>query len=316
MRFLPFIAFCCTYALPVVAQEWTARLPPDSHFIGGVAATSVPAMHIHCAVETVQLAPVTQSRWFEVSVAPPWQVVIGFTPALIPLPQTQRAEVILYVDETGYRLPPVGFNELDGGWEVQLAMTDPMFAALTEARRLVMQVGPSTAWELPVAGLSDALATITSACGKAWVDTGHPAPASFASAVPMDLVVKAKQAVAITCGHDIFAIGPRGLSTANVDGDAVPDVILDYNDITCGPNQRRPNVCGANTCSIDVFLSKTFATSGRPEGILGVGAGTVPLSNGNVAVSAMGNYGMCQSQEPCSFLFYWDGAALSELTKQ
>lgn len=313
MRLIALIALWFASALPAVAEAWTARLPPDSHYIAGVAETPMPAVQIYCAAKTVQLAPITQSRWFEVSIAPPWQVVIGFTPALIPVPQTQNVEVTLFVDETGYRLPPVGFNELDGGWETQLALSDPMFIALAQAKRLVMQVGPSTAWELPVAGMSEALATITSACGKAWVDTGHPAPSSLTGAVPMDLVPQARRAVALTCGQDIFAIGPHGLKSANIDGDGVPDVILDYNDITCGPRALRPNVCGASTCSIDVFLSRTFAATGRPENLLGTSAATVPLSNGAVAVSASGNFSMCQSTASCAFLFYWDGTSFKEL---
>lgn len=300
---------------PLTAQGWTAEVSRDEIYDAGRVFMPGRMINISCAAPTGRANVTPDSRWWEVSVAPPWQYLLDFANPMVPEAQVgYEVEMILFADGTGYKLPLVSLNELEGGWQVILPMSDPVFGAAAVASRLILQVGPGTAWELPVAGLAGGLNQIRDICVSGWQARGIPGSAGAIAtpAAALDLRAVAAQFAAQGCGSTP-QLGLHALKEADIDGDGHKDVVLDYNDIACGADRRRPQVCGMNTCSIDVFLSRTFPQTGQPENLLGTSAAFVPLSNGSVAVSASGNLSMCQSTEPCAFLFYWDGARFTDL---
>ncbi len=321
MRLIAFILLFTLSTSSLFAQGWSAKITSDSAYVGGWASIPGNGVGFSCAARSPLNGSVIDSQWFESSIAQPWWFLVRISETLIPASIQQRADVVLFVDQTGYRLPPVFHNELEGGWQVELPMRDPMFAAMAGASRLVLQVGAESAWELPVAQLGSALDELRQACAATWVTTGYAPPADFGAIAsrpqpPPDggaYLRQAAEGFAASNCSDFFVLGEGALRSANIDGDGIPDIVLDYNNITCNNDGRRPGVCGASLCSIDVFLSKTFARSGQPEQLLGMSSDLVLLTNGNHAVVTSGNLSMCQSTQGCAFYWYWNGSAFTEL---
>lgn len=302
MRLLSALMFCMTLCSGAVAQSWQADLSRDAAYLAGDVSYPGLGMRFTCHARAPEHGNVIDSIWFESTIAPPSQFLIGFSDPLVPLGPLYRDDLTLFVGQTGYRLPRVSWNELNSGWETLVGVSDRMFAALPNATRLVLHVGNTQAWELPVNGLATSLAQAQAHCTKAW-QGAVPAP---------DLRRMAERFAASNCS-DFFTLGPQAIRTANIDGDGIPDIVLDYNAITCDNDNKRPGVCGASLCSVDIFLSRTFAKTGQPEQLLGMSAELVPLSNGNQAVATSGNLSICQSTEPCAFYWYWDGHSFTQL---
>lgn len=307
-------------ASPATAQDWTAQISDDRVFDGGWATAPGRSVGMHCAARKPGQGPAMDSQWVETTIPDPWRFVLSFSDQLFPGPAYQRDDVILFIDQTGYRLPTVYQNELAGGWEVTLSLTDPLYRAMTTGQRMVMQVGPDAAWEIPMQGAGRAIEQVVAVCAATWQRTGNRPPNALTApgepGARQDVGLRhwAEQSASTACS-DFFTAGPNGFLTANIDGDGIPDVIVNYNDITCDNDGRRPGVCGASLCSVDVFLSRTFARTNRPEQLLGMSAAFVDLSNGNQALSITGNLSMCQDRPDCTFLWYWDGGQFTELPR-
>lgn len=145
VRLAAFLSLFLIWSVPIYAQGWTAKITRDAVYDAGRVSLPGYTMGISCAARAAQRGPVLGSQWWEVSVAPPWQYLINFSDQLVPIaPHEIYVQMTLFVDQTGYQLPRVLRNELEGGWQVMLPMTDQMFAALKTASRLVLQVGANT----------------------------------------------------------------------------------------------------------------------------------------------------------------------------
>ena len=109
-------------------------------------------------------------------------------------------------------------------------------------------------------------------------------------------------------------IEPDAFLTGDIDGDGVPDVVLDWRSVQCQGSMRYP-FCGASTCTADVYLSSAYHRTGYPEALLALGVRLQPLSNGAMAVAVGGTLSDCYAvgKDSCEFLFYWNGYDLVKL---
>ncbi len=275
-----------------------------------------------CFARSPKQAPVLSSQWHTVNVAQPWHYLFETTPALVPLPPTvTEVEMILFVDGTGYRLPPVTFNALEGTWQVTLPMNDPMIRSLGTASALVLQVGAAHAWSLPTEGLKAGLKELQDECISTWNAAGVPTPGGFsappAAATPAPAAAPAGgftlpgqvQAHANRDCSGVATFNENALQAGDLDGDGAPDIVLDWGRVLCIGQSMR-GFCGAANCQYDIFLStQGYALS---DTRLAVSATLVPHRTGRMAIGFAGTAGVC-SQIDCSVPWLWNGAAFVQV---
>jgi hypothetical protein len=124
----------------------------------------------------------------------------------------------------------------------------------------------------------------------------------------------ARAHAAQVCGG-VPAMAAEALVTGNLDGDGLPDAVLDLRGVTC-PGRSYQDHCGAAACDIEIFLSRLFPAKGLPETILGLGATVAPLDNGLDGVLVGGLPSACNALPPgsdCRIGLYWTGTALAIL---
>lgn len=313
MRSLTLLIALLLTPFAAIAQEWRATLSSDNAYVGGWVGIPSYALGFSCAARAPAQGSVINSTWFETSIAPPWHYLIGISENLIPYEQGTRNDLILFVDQTGYRLPPTAHNEMEGGWQFELPMTDGLFAQLPKASRLVLQVGTQAAWELPVANLGPALDTLRNTCAQTWIATGFAAPAGLdpitgpvapapAANTPFHLPPQVQAFADARCNGPA-RIGPQALQAGDLDFDGRPDVLMDWNDVLC-PGETRSGYCGAANCSIDFFMStRGYA---HTYDVLAVGAQILPHLSGALGVRMGGTARVC-AEIDCSAVNLWNG---------
>lgn len=321
MRIAGLIGVLLMLATSSAAQDWTAKIARDDVYHSSVLSLA-GAAHLSCYARAPENAPIVASQWHTVNVGQPWHYLFEAMQALVPVePTVLEVEMILFVDGTGYRLPPVVRNELEGTWQVILPMGDPMVTALKSARRLVLQVGTAHAWELPVAGLATGLKEIQDACISSWNAIGLPtppgvggtpsaparpaaAPAQAGFALPASLQAYANQQCRGSAGF------PQGaLKAGDLDADGAPDVVMDWGTITCN-GQRLRNFCGAANCQFDVFLSsRGYALS---DTRLATRLEIVTHRSGRMGLGMGGTASVC-GQIDCSVPWLWNGTAFVQV---
>ena len=308
-------------AAPLAAQNWNADVSDDGGYAGGFVVYPGLGMGFNCAARSVQNKPLMETMWFESTVAPPYQFQITFDQNLVPSDRPQRSDIVMFVDQTGYRLPAMEWNELDGEWQVNLSMTDASIRALQTVTRLVLQVGSQAAWDIPVTGLGPALEQARQHCAATWLATGNPAPSGFGSItaaanppVPqpqpgMFELPTQVQAYANQQCNGQAAIAPDALQAGDLDRDGVPDVVMNWRDVLC-PGETLSGFCGAANCSIHVFLSSRGYAN--PWAMLGTGVGIVPHRSGALALDIGGTFSVC-GQGACDTPWIWTGSEFEQV---
>ena len=231
---------------------------------------------------------------------------------------TPRTDVMLVVGTTGYRIPQLAYNELFGAWEADLPANDAVFEVIADAAEVELRSAQRSI-VIPTLGFPDGLRSLTLYCqtmfamiGKPWAaGTGHainptPGPAQIPPASG-SMRTAAEARLWQGCGGAFKAPDSAFLS-GEIDGDGIPDVLLDWGSVTCLNGIPRP-FCGASQCAAEAFVSSVLARRGAPIDFLGLGASLVPLTNGNMAVSMGGSMSSCAhiGKSDCAFLYYWNG---------
>ncbi|WP_102107929.1 hypothetical protein [Oceaniglobus roseus] len=320
MRGSLLFALLLTAAGRLAAQGWQAELSDDGGYAIGTALYSGLPLVFDCAARSVQNPLPADRMWPDYTHAPPWQVLIGAGDALVRASGAERADILLLVDQTGYRLPPLRWNGMDEAWQVALSMGDPMLAALRSASRLVMQVGTEAAWEIPVAGLGAALDAAQAYCGAAWVAAGEAPPPGIAAPPAAPPALPSPQGGAFALPSQIQAhadakcegratISPDALQAGDLDGDGAPDVVMDWGGVQCAGRTSRL-FCGAANCSLDVFASSRGY--GDPIHMLGTALTFVALPSGGLGLKLDGTYSIC-GETDCDAPFVWSGNRLVQL---
>ncbi len=311
-------------AAPLAAQSWIADLSDDGGYAGAIVTYPGVGMGFNCAARSIQNKPIMDTMWFESTVAPPYQFQIEVGDKLIPTDPWERSDIVLFLDQTGYRLPTVGWNEMDGGWQVNLSMTDASIRSLQSTSRMVLQVGTQAAWEIPVVGLGPALEKARQFCAATWIATGYPPPPGFgaitaAAPVAPTLAPAAQsgvfqlpsqiQAFADKQCQGAAAIQASALQAGDLDNDGHPDVTVNWRDVTCA-GQSFNTFCGAANCSIDVFMSSRGYVN--PVQMLGTSVGIGPHRTGRLALGIGGTYGLC-GETGCDTPWLWTGTDFEQI---
>ncbi|MEO0746158.1 MAG: hypothetical protein AAFY49_12495 [Pseudomonadota bacterium] len=284
------------------AQVWQARSFDGGHYV-------VHTVRADVSVDLVCLAPSLQRR-------PPMEVeqheilpmAAGMTRLEIGMDRVPvgnaivRNDVVLWADQTGYRLPPISFSELDSVWQVDIAAADPLWAALSQARAIVLAPGQDQAWQLPVAGLATALSQLQSDCAAAW-SAAQSAPGTVT--VPQQVINRVTQG----CGAPT-PLPAEAVQAGDLDRDGTPDFVVDWGGIRCPGTLPRP-FCGAANCSQMVFLSSRGYANALDY--LGTSLSIVPHRSGVLALQITGSFSLCGMQnEKCAAPRVWDGTSFVE----
>ena len=311
MRLLSALLIWIVLATSAASQSWQAKLTRDAAYIAG--SVSYPGLGIGfaCHSRAPERGSVINSDWFEASIGKPGQFLIDFSTALVPSGMSRRSDLILVVDQTGYRLPSVGWNDMLSSWETSVGVTDALFGALPTASRLILQVGTQQAWELPVNGLGAAVDQARAHCMAAWNGVvfalpAAPAPAP-AAGQPFQLPPQI-QAYANGQCNGPARIGVDALQAGDLDRDGIPDVVVDWRDVLC-PGESYSGFCGAANCSIDIFVSSRGYA--RPFQMLGTSAGIGPGRGGGLVVQVNGTYGLC-GHTGCDAPWVWTGSTFEQ----
>ena len=317
------VLLACLFGSAALAQSWVAAVNDDGGYAYGYARAEGLPMAFACNARSVQNRPLIEVGAHEEQPTAPYAMRIEFWGKTIPETGVDtRADMVLWADDTGYQLPPVVRDEFYGYWWVEISMGDPIFPEFAGASRLVLAVGQDAVWELPMAGLSQAVEQAQQHCAATLVATGYPAPAWFGpvAAAPQQPTPAAPTPGAFTIPQQVIThanrlcegtaiIEPDALQAGDLDGAGVPDVVLDWNHIRCPPPMMARAFCGAANCSVDVFMSSKGYVD--PEQMLGTGPGLVPLSNGRMGLGLTGSASMCGwDNERCLQPWIWNGFQL------
>lgn len=306
-----------------IAQTWEAALNDDGGYAYGYARAEGLPMAFACTVRSIQNRPLIEVNAHEEQPTAPYTMRIEFFGKTIPETGVQtRADMVLWADDTGYQLPPVVRDEFFGYWYVELSMGDPIFPEFAGAARLVLAVGQDAVWEIPTAGLSQAVEQAQQHCAATLVATGNPAPAWFGpvtaarqAAAPATPTPGAFTVPGQVIGHanrlceGAATMEPDALLAGDIDGDTIPDVVLDWNHIRCAPPMMARAFCGAANCSVDVFMSSKGYVD--PEQMLGAAPALVSQPDGRMGLMISGSLSMCgQNGENCARPWVWTGTQL------
>jgi hypothetical protein len=233
--------------------------------------------------------------------------------------QVSRNDVLLVIGAGAYRLPRIAWDDYTSDWSLILQARGPMFDAISAVRSFEIRSDAGTVI-LGTSGFASGYANLINTCRRQFAAARQPwrsgpmvVAAQVAPAAPVAPVTMRQAAeadVAKGCnGPSTYE--PDAFLSAEIDGDGVADVVLDWRKIKCSGTFSQP-FCGASMCSADVYLSGSYARTNAPKQLLAAGVRLQSLSNGNMAVGVGGSLADCYGigADNCEFLYYWNGADL------
>lgn len=306
-----------------LAQEsWTARTFDSGTYLMAGASHSGSGVSFECTAPSPQGRPAIETGSYEMHVSKPFEAIISFQDSLFDwAPPYTQSNVILALDGAGFRLPPFDLDELSGT-AVYVPMADTLMLAFLNAQNVTLYSGTGKTYQLPTAGLADALRTAFTYCIDRWIVVGAQMPPALAGfrqgaaspALPggaLAMRAKAEANIQRSCGGPA-EIGSLAIASADIDGDGIDDVLVDFGQLTCLQGPPRP-FCGASRCSATIFLS----ARARPYEMIVLGASLIPLSNGLHGVAVGGGLHECraagQEGTGCQIIWYWNGTEMVQL---
>ena len=294
-----------------MAQGWSLRTGDDSSFFtGAIHAPEGIEMMLLCGERSPQGVSPEVTGNMEPDITPAQVLRLNLSTRDIGQPQhgaPPRADVMIVTGSTGYRLAAVRWNEMFGVWEADLAANDAVFAAMSAAP--VVQIhsaagvrsGSAANFGTAYQQLIQYCEAQFAAIGQPWGGPGQGGPMQEA----------AEAEISARCN------GPARredgyMLRANIDGDGVEDVVLDWSAISCQQGEPR-SFCGAANWESSTFISASYPRTGRPVDLYSLGVSITALSNGLDGVTFAGGLSSCGGTGGCETTWYWTGAEFTPL---
>lgn len=303
---------------PASAQEWSgSQFDDGSYFSATLALIDGPGPALVCGERSPRgLSPAATGN-LEPDITPVGAFRLYLSDRAVGAPrpqQVQRDDVLIVANGAGYRLRGLRWNEAFSTWQIDLPANDPSFAAIAAAPEFELR-HEGGARRLSSAGFAAGLSGLSTYCQTMFASIGKPWPAIQ---VPRPAVQTMRQlaeaGIRQGCGGAAHWT-PEAILPAQIDGDGVEDIVVDWRAVTCATGTPRPN-CGAANCLVEIYISALYPRVGAPESTLALGVRRQPLNNGNDAVALAGSLSSCTraaGQTGCETLSYWNGAALVPL---
>lgn len=287
------------------AQSWSHERYDNGHTLHAYALSG-QGLSLHCTGPSKGGLDVMTAEAHEDTRTARGTLMIEIGPERIPVGNAiQRSDVVIWAGGTGYRLPPVIFNELDGVWQTTLPVGDALYQALLQAPDFALAPGQDQAWGYRTTDFIAAFEETVTLCEAAWTGQG---PAF--QVAEGDLMRAARLDVGQGC-NSTFTAGEGAFLTGLIDADETPDVVVNWAEIQCQNSFPRP-FCGASHCSAKVFLSSQAGQ--RPDDFLAQAIRLQPLSNGRMGLAIIGRFDSCGPNSlGCERIWFWQGGQLSEL---
>jgi len=300
------------------AQDWAmSQFDDGSFFSATLAPVDGPGPALVCGERSPQGVSPTVTGNTEPDITPPGAFRVYLSDRAIGAPGAHlqtRDDVLLVVGDTGFRLRGLRWNELFVTWEIDLPANDPAFAAIAGHERFELRSDRGS-HAVSAVGFADGLRQLTGYCSAVFAAIGKPWPQQGGAATQVEAMRRAAEADIGRGCNGPATWGPEAMRAANIDGDGIEDIVLDWRAVTCSSGPPRP-YCGASMCSADIYLSALFPRKGHPEKLLALGVRIQPLDNGNDAVGLGGSLSSCREAfgtGDCEFLWYWTGTGLARL---
>ncbi|WP_159441607.1 hypothetical protein [Roseivivax lentus] len=196
---------------------------------------------------------------------------------------------------TGLHLPA------DGLWTG--APSDGLIAALRAGSRAVVAVPGEAEVGVPLRGSSRAISQVLDGCGR---DATAATGASEAGRI-----VYFGQLIATQCAGG-YSISDEAEMTGRLDGDDIPDFVLDWGGVTCDDRSkgRGAGFCGAALCTIEIAFTETQSR----QQVLGVNPELVDRAFGVKALKTTTQGATCGGPaQVCDVIWIWNGSKLEPL---
>lgn len=300
MRAALFLIFFLAAASGLCAQTWTHGTSDSGNLVYAWATTK-QGLTLACNGPSTGGLDAMSAGSHEDTRVPRNMLMIEIGPDRIPVGTAfQLNTIVIWLDQTGYQLPATNWNELTGVWEVMVPSSDPMIAALRRAKSLIIAPGADVPWQFQTDGLATTMDQSLAVCEAAWSGSGTAPASTLTSTAHVD-------AVRICNGP--YVAEPGAMTEALIDQDAVPDLVVKWEAISCPGQALRP-LCGASHCSVWVYLSTRGAVY---DSMLAQGVELTPLSNGRTGLTLFGRFDSCGINSlGCARLWYWTGTDFAE----
>ncbi|MGV6847305.1 MAG: hypothetical protein ACWA5A_02880 [Marinibacterium sp.] len=335
---------CAAMLLAVLAAgnvaadgAWTASTDDLGARIYGSAYEPGRSLTFNCTAPSPQGRDPIETGEHEENSTGPNEMFVGFRNDLFTWPDNLQIDgAVMYLGNTGYRLPPIHHDELSGT-AVLLPMTDQMVLALFDAPSLILDTGQGVAYQYPIEGLGAAVQTALAYCAARWAQLGHAVPPQLArlgASMPAIAAPVARRSATLPAGYRLAPLlplpatppaagvqhlttqcqgradtDPAYIQSADIDGDGLQDYVLNWSGVTCHGGVQGRTQCGAANCRIDVFLSRR--NYANPEELFGIAADVVLDTQGRIGVLLSGTNFVC-ADGFCDSPFYWNGTRLAQ----
>lgn len=319
------LAGAITLAAGPAQADWQQSHYDNGAIFSGSAGPEGRLFSLRCTNLSRQGLDLVMMGSHEETQTAPGQLLVSVAPSLVPVRgiEYERSDLIVWADGTGYRLPRVSFNEFSGdGWETRIGIADPMVLALMSASTVIVGAAAGPHYQLDSANMGTALRETVQFCLGEYARMGAPVPPALAGfmapavaptppphngefQIPPQVV---SQVTAQSCFGGPVSISSSAYQAGDLDGDGVPDVAVNYGDVTC-PNERQNPNCGAANCTLEVYVSSRGYQ--RPFQMLGTFIAIVPHARGGLALEFGGTYSVC-GESGCDIPWRWTGTTFEQ----
>ena len=314
-------------AMPAIAEvrkfgDWRVWTHDDGAFIMGSASLGElgSGFGFGCGQRSRHgVSPLVTGN-VEPLTTPPGQIRLSLTQDVAGGIDLKRKDFVFVIDGLGYQLPETPWDDFWGGYELNLAINDPLIGAIRASDAIELRSAKTQPKRFAAKDANAAFGHLLAFC-----QTGAPAPqpearslvevpataplAPVQSAATGQEALQAEAARLITERCNGPALQPVPLAAGDVDRDGTPDILLDFNDVECPGTLRRP-FCGAANCSVILFLSSKGPRFDPSFEFLGVGSDLIANPNGGVDLSLGGTVATCTEATrgtSCQHVWTWNG---------